>query len=50
MYLTFKKFKRVNETQKKFRDIKELEQDFDVQVNSEFLLLQNELNMQINYL
>ena len=34
--LTFHKYRRVTETQKKFRDIKELEQDFDVYVSDEF--------------
>ena len=44
------KYKRVTETQKKFRDIKELEQDFDVYVSDDFQIQQNDLAMQMEFI
>lgn len=48
--LSWMKYKRVTETQKKFRDIKELEQDFDVYVSDEFQVQQNDLAMQMDFI
>jgi hypothetical protein len=48
--LSFRKYRRVTDTHNKFRDIKELEQDFDVFVSDEYKHQQNELNMQMDFI
>lgn len=49
LYLTFKKIKRTRETQKKFADIKELEQDFDVYVTDDYKEMRAEQEMAIGF-